>query len=86
MSSAELGNLKVVLLRQSKARTYDDILLLKSFLSKTEFFQKHLAEASPKLLDELYRNSYLETFEEGKTIFKQGIASFILQRFKVSMY
>jgi hypothetical protein len=72
-SIADLDNLKIVLLRPTDTRTYDDILLVKSFLSKTEFFQKHLQEASPKLLDELYRSSFLETFEAGHTVFKQGI-------------
>ena len=71
-STDELDNLKFLLLRPIDSRTYDDILLVKSFLSKTEFFQKHLQEASPKLLDELYRNSFLETFEAGHTVFKQG--------------
>ncbi len=73
MDASLFENLKSVLLKPSRTRTYDDILLIKSFLSKTDFFKKHVGDAVPKLLDELYRCSYLEKFECGEVVFRQGI-------------
>ena len=67
-----LTAIKHVLLKTPEGKTYDDILLLKNHVSRTDFFKQHLLLALPKLLDEICRNLALETFGPNESIFRQG--------------
>lgn len=72
LTDSVLDDIKLVLLRTCESRSYDDILLLKSSLGKTDFMKKSLANSAPRLLDEMYRNAILESYEQDDNIFTQG--------------
>jgi hypothetical protein len=72
MDQGLLENLKFVLMKPSRTRTYDDILFVRSFLSSTDFFKRQIGDASPHILDELYRNASIEVFNVDDVIFRQG--------------
>lgn len=70
--SHTIDSIKLILLKPFNVRSYDDILLLKSYLSKTEYIRHNLSTVSSIQLDELCRNINLETCELDENVFKQG--------------
>lgn len=65
--------IRVVLLKTAESRSYDDLLLLKSFLLRTEFMSKNLdGIVNPKQMNEICRHLGLEIYSEGDTVFNQG--------------
>ena len=55
------------------ARSYDDLLLLKSYISKTEFITKDLhGVVNPRQMNDICRSLILETFNCGEAVFNQG--------------
>ena len=65
--------LRFVLLKNPENRSYDDLLVLKGFISRTEFMLKNLAGiVNPKQMNDLCRGLGLETYNNGDTIFNQG--------------
>ena len=65
--------LRYVLLKNPGNRSYDDLLVLKGFISRTEFKLKNLAGiVNPKQMNDLCRGLGLETYNNGDTIFNQG--------------
>jgi CRP-like cAMP-binding protein len=55
------------------ARSYDDLLLLKAYISKTEFITKDLAGVvNPRQMNEICRSLGLESFSTDDIIFNQG--------------
>lgn len=55
------------------ARSYDDLLLLKSYISKTEFITKDLAGVvNPRQMNDICRSLGLEEFNAGDYVFSQG--------------
>ena len=70
---ADLAEIKMSLIKPAAHRSYDELLLLKSMLSKTDFVKNIMGNALfPKQMDELCRNLVLETFHAGDIIIKQG--------------
>ena len=72
---AEISNdhLRSTLLKPPEIRSYDDLLLLKSFMMRTEFVIRHLDRiVNPRQMDELCRNICIEMFNEGGIVFNQG--------------
>ena len=72
---AEISNdhLRSTLLKPPEIRSYDDLLLLKSFMMRTEFVIRHLDRiVNPRQMDELCRNIGIEMFNEGGIVFNQG--------------
>lgn len=67
--------IRIALSKTPQSRSYDDILLLKSYLSKTELVTKNLASLiSPKQLNDICRNMTLEKYKSGDFVFHQGDA------------
>lgn len=65
--------IKMALLKQPSTRSYDDLLLLKHYITRTEFIQKTLAGvANPRQMNDICRNLGLETYEVGQAVFNQG--------------
>lgn len=65
--------LRFVLLKNPENRSYDDLLVLKGFIARTEFMQKNLAGiVNPKQMNDLCRHLGLETYNVGDTVFNQG--------------
>jgi CRP-like cAMP-binding protein len=65
--------LRTVLLKNPEHRSYDDLLVLKGFMSKTEFMMKNLAGiVNPKQMNDICRYINLETYSTGDTVFNQG--------------
>eukprot|EP01032_Pedospumella_encystans_P022055 gene22055-25004_t len=72
-SAANNDQLRQVLLKNPENRSYDDLLVLKGFITRTEFMQKHLAGIiNPKQMNDLCRQLGLETYSSGDTVFNQG--------------
>jgi hypothetical protein len=62
-----------VLLKTPENRSYDDLLVLKGFMLRTEFMHKNLAGiVNPKQMNDLCRQLGLETYSSGDTVFNQG--------------
>lgn len=73
MSQQELDLVKQCLLKSGPFRSYDELLLLKSHISKSEFIKNVLsASMLPKQVDELCRSLQLEHFETGDYVFRQN--------------
>ena len=65
--------LRYVLLKNPENRSYDDLLVLKGFIGRTEFMQKNLAGiVNPKQMNDLCRQLGLESYNVGDTVFNQG--------------
>lgn len=65
--------IKLALSKVAANRTFDDILLLKSYVSKTEFIkEKFSGRVSPHQMNELCRGLFLESHQAGDVIFNQG--------------
>jgi CRP-like cAMP-binding protein len=65
--------LRYVLLKNPENRSYDDLLVLKGFIVRSEFMQKNLAGiVNPKQMNDLCRQLGLETYSVGDTVFNQG--------------
>ena len=65
--------IKLALSKVAANRTFDDILLLKSYLSKTEFIKENFSgRVSPHQMNELCRGLFLESHQAGDIIFNQG--------------
>eukprot|EP01033_Poteriospumella_lacustris_P004515 gene4515-3224_t len=59
--------------KPSGIRTYDDLLLLKSYMLETEFFEKsQLGNANPRQVNDLCRGIELEVRKVGEVVFNQG--------------
>ena len=72
-TAADLELVKLCLLKQGPFRSYDELLLLKSHIGKSEFIKNTLsATLLPKQVDELCRNLQLEHFETGEYVFRQN--------------
>ena len=57
----------------SEIRSYDDILLLKAWLMRTEFMSKNLAGiANPHQMNEICRHLELVEYQAGDVVFNQG--------------
>lgn len=70
--SEEDQNLRLILAKEGSQRSYDDILLLKSMISKMEFWKHTFAALHPRQVDELCRSLGLETFGMSQIVFNQG--------------
>lgn len=71
--AANNEQLRHVLLKNPENRSYDDLLVLKGFVTRTEFMQKHLAGIiNPKQMNDLCRQLGLESYSSGDTVFNQG--------------
>ena len=65
--------IKLSLQKVAANRTFDDILLLKSYLSKTEFIKENFSgRVNPHQINELCRGLFLESHQAGDIIFNQG--------------
>lgn len=68
-----LDLVKMCLLKQGPFRSYDELLLLKSHIVKSEFIKNTLSVTMlPKQVDELCRSLLLEHFSAGEYVFKQN--------------
>jgi len=73
LSHAELQEIKTALLKSGALRSYDELLMLKSFLATTDFVKNNIGNSLfPKQMDELCRSIMLESFHQGDHILKQG--------------
>lgn len=73
LKQEKFEQIKLALLKSSSSRSYDDLLLLKYYLTRTEFIQKTLAGiANPRQMNDLCRTLGLETYEVGQSVFNQG--------------
>jgi len=73
LNHVELQEIKSALLKSGAQRSYDELLMLKSFLTTTDFVKHNIGNALfPKQMDELCRSIVLESFHQGDTIIKQG--------------
>ncbi len=69
----DVTEIKIALLKSGAQRSYDDVVMLKSYLSKTDFVKNIVGSSLlPKQMDELCRSLVLESFNVGDTIIKQG--------------
>ena len=63
----------MALLKQGPFRSYDELLMLKSHLSKSDFIKNTLSSSLlPKQVDELCRSLQLEHFSTGDFVFRQN--------------
>ena len=70
---ADIARIKSALLKNGMYRSYDELLLLKAHLARSDFIRKTLsAGLFPKQLDELCRSLTLESFETGERIIRQN--------------
>ncbi|RYG70281.1 cyclic nucleotide-binding domain-containing protein [archaeon] len=73
LKSDKLDQIRLALAKPSTNRSYDDLLLLKSYLSRTEFIQKTLAGvANPRQMNDLCRNLGHEHYGANDAVFNQG--------------
>eukprot|EP00605_Chrysophyceae_sp_TOSAG23-4_P000615 GSChrysophyteH1.ASY1.ANO1.692.1 assembled CDS len=73
MNTELLKDIKSALLKNGQQRSYDELLMLKSYLSGTDFVRNIVGNSLlPKQMDELCRNLVLESFNAGDVIIKQG--------------
>jgi hypothetical protein len=57
LKADKIEQMRMALLKIPSSRSYDDLLLIKSYLSRTEFIQKTLAGvANPRQMNDLCRN------------------------------
>ena len=64
---------RMALLKQGPFRSYDELLMLKSHLSKSDFIKNTLSSSLlPKQVDELCRSLLLEHFSAGEFVFRQN--------------
>jgi CRP-like cAMP-binding protein len=61
-----------VLAKHGDARSYDDLLVLKSRISKMDFMKSVFSTLHPRQIDELCKSMNLETFDENTFVFYQG--------------
>lgn len=66
------SQVRVVLAKQGQYRSYDDLITLKTRLSRMDFMKSIFSQLHPRQVDELCRNMNLETAEENQIIFRQG--------------
>lgn len=66
--------LRFALMKPSNSRSYDDLLMLKAYLVKTDLIKKVMTSLSPKQMDDLCRSLKLENFGLNDVVFKQGDA------------
>jgi hypothetical protein len=65
--------LKMALVKPPSSRSYDDLLLLKQYIAKTEFITKHFAGiANPNQMNEICKSMRIDCFGIGHVVFKQG--------------
>jgi CRP-like cAMP-binding protein len=70
---AEVARIKGALLKHGTHRSYDELLLLKAYLAKSDFVKNTLSVGLfPKQLDELCRSLVLESVEAGDRIIRQN--------------
>lgn len=70
---ADIARIKSALLKNGTYRSYDELLLLKAHLAKSDFIRNTLsAGLFPKQLDELCRSLMLESFEANELIIRQN--------------
>lgn len=73
ISSTLKAQIIAALKKPSGARTYDDLLLLKSYMLQTEFFEKSiLGSANPRQINDLCRGIELEIHKPKGIVFNQG--------------
>ena len=76
MNESALENLdsqvRAVLAKQGDSRSYDDLLVLKSRISKMDFMKSVFSSLHPRQIDELCKSMNLEIFEENEYVFRQG--------------
>lgn len=61
-----------VLAKQGDMRSYDDLLVLKSRISKMDFMKSVFSTLHPRQVDDLCRSMNLEAFDEDVFVFHQG--------------
>lgn len=66
------NQVRLVLAKQGNQRSYDDLLILKSKISKMDFMKSVFSTLHPRQIDDLCRCMNLEIFEENQYIFHQG--------------
>ena len=65
--------MKSALIKTGQQRSYDELLMLKSHLSGTEFVKNIVGNVLlPKQMDELCRSLVLESFDKGQVVMRQG--------------
>lgn len=68
-----MDQVKLALTKAASNRSFDDVLLLKSYLSKTEFIATNLTgQVNPRQMNEFCRGILLESHRCGDIIFNQG--------------
>jgi CRP-like cAMP-binding protein len=78
MATTQVDNVQIqqiltALKKPPLARSYDDLLLLKSYISKTEFITKDLAGVvNPRQMNDICRSLSLENVDAGEMVFNQG--------------
>ena len=66
-------DMKSALIKTGQQRSYDELLMLKSHLSGTEFVKNIVGNVLlPKQMDELCRSLVLESFDKGQVVMRQG--------------
>jgi len=75
-----ISQIKQALTKSATSRSFDDILLLKSYVSQTEFVATNLTGiVNPNQMNEFCRGMLLETHRAGESIFNQGdVGSFFV--------
>jgi CRP-like cAMP-binding protein len=63
---------RLVLAKNGSQRSYDDLLILKSKISKMDFMKSIFSTLHPRQIDDLCRCMNLEIFEENQYVFHQG--------------
>lgn len=66
------AQVRLVLAKQGNQRSYDDLLILKSKISKMDFMKSSFSNLHPRQIDDLCRCMNLEIFEENQFVFHQG--------------
>ena len=68
----EYERIKNILTKSGSGRSYDDILILKSYLLSLDFLRNLCSNMSPKQTEDLCRNMIIESHDYGSYVFKQG--------------
>jgi CRP-like cAMP-binding protein len=68
-----LFQLRQALLKPQASRSHDDLLLLKSYIGRTEIITKDLdGIANPRQVNDICRSLELESYQTGEVVFAQG--------------
>eukprot|EP01038_Epipyxis_sp_PR26KG_P005674 gene5674-7832_t len=68
-----LEQIRLALLKSPQSRSFDDLLLLKSYLMRTELVTKNLMGIiNPRQMNDICRTMQLESFKPNEYVFQQG--------------